>query len=116
LLTVKKSKNKELQLIDAADILAVTIGLEILKVVQGPISTEVDTRLSYGTKASIAKAHKIIKLYNDAGIANNRILIKLASTWEGICAAEVLEKEGRDFEAPEEPEVKSATDIYNYYK
>lgn len=90
----KQSENKAQQLIDAGDMLAVTIGLEILKVVPGRISTEVDARLSYDTEASITKARKLIKLYNDAGITNERILIKLAATWEGICAAKVLEKEG----------------------
>ena len=70
------------------------IGLEILKLVPGRISTEVDARLSYDTEASIAKAKRLIKLYNDAGISNDRILIKLASTWQGIRAAEQLEKEG----------------------
>ncbi len=82
------------QLVDASDMLAVTIGLEVLKVVPGRISTEVDARLSYDTQASVAKARKLIKLYNEAGISNERILIKLAATWEGIRAAEILEKEG----------------------
>ena len=90
----KQSNNKDQQLTDSGDMLAVTIGLEILKVVPGRISTEVDARLSFDTQASIAKARKLIKLYNDAGIANDRILIKIASTWEGIRASEVLEKEG----------------------
>ncbi|PKG37473.1 transaldolase [Psychromonas sp. Urea-02u-13] len=90
----KQSDNGKQQLTDAADMLTVIIGLEILKVVPGRISTEVDARLSYDTEASIVKARKLIKLYNDAGIANNRILIKLASTWQGIRAAEILEKEG----------------------
>lgn len=90
----KQSNNGKQQLTDAADMLTVIIGLEILKVVPGRISTEVDARLSYDTEASIVKARKLIKLYNDAGITNNRILIKLASTWQGIRAAEILEKEG----------------------
>ncbi|STI83414.1 transaldolase B [Escherichia coli] len=64
------------------------------ELVPGRISTEVDARLSYDTEASIAKAKRLIKLYNDAGISNDRILIKLASTWQGIRAAEQLEKEG----------------------
>jgi transaldolase len=80
--------------VDATDKLAVNIGLEILKLIPGRISTEVDARLSYDTDASIAKAKRLIKLYNDAGISNDRILIKLASTWQGIRAAEQLEKEG----------------------
>ncbi|XBS70493.1 transaldolase [Acerihabitans sp. KWT182] len=78
----------------ATDKLAVNIGIEILKLVPGRVSTEVDARLSYDTDASIAKAKRLIKLYNDAGIDNDRILIKLASTWQGIRAAEALEKAG----------------------
>ncbi|MBD8513615.1 transaldolase [Photobacterium sp. CAU 1568] len=152
-----QSNDKAQQIQDAGDKLAVNIGKEILNVVPGRISTEVDARLSYDTQASVAKAHKLIKMYNDAGISNDRILIKLASTWEGIRAAEVLEKEGincnltllfsfaqaracaeagvflispfvgrimdwykakegRDFEASEDPGVLSVTAIYNYYK
>lgn len=79
---------------DAGDILAVAIGCEILKIVPGKISTEVDARLSFDTQASIAKAHRLIELYEQAGISKDRVLIKLASTWEGIKAAEVLQKEG----------------------
>ncbi|QWA10176.1 transaldolase [Sodalis ligni] len=78
----------------ATDKLAVNIGVEILKLVPGRVSTEVDARLSYDTEASVAKAKRLIKLYNDAGIGNDRILIKLASTWQGIRAAEQLEKAG----------------------
>ncbi|MBA3935659.1 transaldolase, partial [Shigella sonnei] len=89
-----QSDKREQQVVDATDKLAVNIGLEILKLIPGRISTEVDARLSYDTKASVAKAKHLIKLYNDAGISNDRILIKLASTWQGICAAEQLEKEG----------------------
>lgn len=88
-----QSDDKAQQLIDAEDKLAVNIGLEILKVVKGRISTEVDARLSYDTQATIEKARKLIRLYNEAGISNDRILIKIASTWQGIKAAEVLEKE-----------------------
>lgn len=90
----EQSSNKEQQIIDAADKLSVLIGLEILKIIPGRISTEVDARLSFDTDKSIDKAHKLIKMYNDAGISNDRILIKLASTWEGIKAAEQLEKSG----------------------
>ena len=90
----QQSSNKEEQIQYASDKLAVNIGLEILKLIPGRISTEVDARLSYDTEASIAKARSLIKLYNDAGISNDRILIKLASTWQGIRAAEQLEKEG----------------------
>ena len=89
-----QSADKAQQLIDAEDKLAVNIGLEILKIVPGRISTEVDARLSYDTQATIEKARKLIALYNAAGISNNRILIKIASTWQGIRAAEILEKEG----------------------
>lgn len=89
-----QSNNVEQQIIDAGDKLAVIIGLEILKIVPGRISTEVDARLSYDREASLLKARKLIKLYNDSGISNDRVLIKLASTWEGIQAAAELEKEG----------------------
>ena len=89
-----QSTDKAQQLIDAEDKLAVNIGLEILKIVPGRISTEVDARLSYDTQATVEKARKLIALYNAAGISNDRILIKIASTWQGIRAAEILEKEG----------------------
>lgn len=78
----------------AVDKTAVAIGTEILKLVPGLVSTEVDARLSYDTEATIAKAHRLIELYEQAGIGKDRILIKIASTWEGIKAAEQLEKEG----------------------
>ncbi|WP_257797629.1 transaldolase [Aggregatibacter actinomycetemcomitans] len=90
----QKSQDKSQQLIDAEDKLAVKIGLEILKLVPGRVSTEVDARLSYDTQATVAKARKLIALYEAAGINKNRILIKIASTWQGIRAAEILEKEG----------------------
>ncbi|WP_105888149.1 transaldolase [Haemophilus influenzae] len=89
-----QSNDKAQQLIDAEDKLAVNIGLEILKIVPGRISTEVDARLSYNTQATVEKARKLIALYNAAGVSNDRILIKIASTWQGIRAAEILEKEG----------------------
>ncbi len=89
-----QSGDKTQQVQDACDMLSVNIGKEILTTIPGRISTEVDARLSYDTQASVQKAHQLIKMYNDAGIANERILIKLASTWEGIRAAEILEKEG----------------------
>ena len=152
-----QSNNKAQQIQDTCDMLAVNIGKEILNVVPGRISTEVDARLSFDTEGSVIKARHLIKLYNDAGISNDRILIKLASTWEGIRAAEILEKEGincnltllfsfaqaracaeagvflispfvgrimdwykakegRSFEAQEDPGVISVTNIYNYYK
>jgi transaldolase len=90
--TVKANASKPMpQIIDH---LLVAFGTEILKIIPGRVSTEVDARLSFDTKASIAKGHEIIKLYEDAGISRDRILIKLASTWEGVRAAEVLQKEG----------------------
>ncbi len=76
------------------DRLLVLFGLEILKIVPGRVSTEVDARLSFDTEATVAKARHLIKLYAAEGIAKERILIKIASTWEGIKAAEILEKEG----------------------
>ena len=76
-----------------ADRFAVAIGREILDIVPGKVSTEVDARLSFDTEASIERARRLIGFYADAGIERDRILIKLASTWEGIRAAEVLEKE-----------------------
>lgn len=88
------SSDADQQIADTCDRLAVNIGKEILNVIPGRISTEVDARLSYDTDASVAKARKLISMYNEAGISNDRILIKLASTWEGIRAAEILEKEG----------------------
>jgi len=78
---------------EALDELCVVFGKEILKLIPGRVSTEVDARLSFDTDATIAKAKKIIAKYNQAGISNDRVLIKIASTWEGIKAAEVLEKE-----------------------
>ncbi|GAL12114.1 transaldolase [Vibrio astriarenae] len=152
-----QSNDKAQQVQDTCDMLAVNIGKEILKTIPGRISTEVDARLSYDTEGSVAKARQLVKMYNDAGVTNDRILIKLASTWEGIRAAEILEKEGincnltllfsfaqaracaeagvflispfvgrimdwykakegREFEAQEDPGVISVTDIYNYYK
>ena len=89
-----QSSDKAQQIIDAGDKLSVLIGSEIVNIVPGRISTEVDARLSFDTQASIEKAHKLIGLYAEAGVTKDRILIKLASTWEGIRAAEVLEKEG----------------------
>lgn len=79
---------------EAIDELFVAFGLRILEIVPGRVSTEVDARLSYDTEATIAKARKLIGLYERAGIRRDRVLIKIASTWEGIRAAEVLEKEG----------------------
>ena len=77
-----------------SDKLAVSIGCEILKLIPGRISTEVDARLSFDTQASLQRARRLIAFYEDADIGRERVLIKLASTWEGIRAAEILEKEG----------------------
>ena len=79
---------------DASDRLAVAIGGEILKLIPGRVSTEVDARLSFDTEATVAKAHRLVELYGAAGIGRERLLIKIASTWEGIRAAERLEREG----------------------
>jgi len=84
----------EEQVENAADKLAVAVGLEILNHIPGRISTEVDASLSFNIDKMVAKGKKLIKLYNDAGVTNDRVLIKLASTWEGIKAGEILEKEG----------------------
>jgi transaldolase len=79
---------------EALDEISVTFGKEILRIVPGRVSTEVDARLSYDTEATIAKARKLIGLYEHAGVGRERVLIKIASTWEGIRAAERLEQEG----------------------
>jgi transaldolase len=76
------------------DRLLVLFGLEILKIVPGRVSTEVDARLSFDRDGTLAKAREIIALYEKSGISRDRILIKIASTWEGIKAAEALEREG----------------------
>ncbi|MBK1880366.1 transaldolase [Pelagicoccus mobilis] len=139
------------------DELLVRFGIEILNIVPGRVSTEVDARLSFDTESTIAKAREIIALYEKKGISRDRILIKIASTWEGINAAAELEKEGihcnltllfsmaqaihcaesnvtlispfvgrimdwfkakegRSFEAAEDPGVLSVQGIYDYYK
>jgi transaldolase len=82
------------QLTNCTDRFAVDLGVEILGIIPGRISTEVDARLSFNTVASIERAKKLIGMYEQAGLGRERILIKLASTWEGICAAGQLEKEG----------------------
>lgn len=89
-----KSHSREQQLVDAGDHLAVAVGRKILELVPGRVSTEVDARLSFDTDASIAKAERLIGLYEDAGIKRDRVLIKLASTWEGVRAARELERRG----------------------
>ncbi len=78
----------------AMDRLAVNFGIELLKIVPGKVSTEVDANLSFDTDASVAKARRIMAMYEEAGIPKDRVLIKIASTWEGIKAGEILEKEG----------------------
>ena len=88
----RQSSNE--QLADCMDRLAVGFGEKILEQIPGRVSTEVDARLSFDTDASIAKARHLINLYEQAGIGRERVLIKMASTWEGIRAAETLEKEG----------------------
>ncbi|HEY6773153.1 MAG TPA: transaldolase [Oxalicibacterium sp.] len=76
------------------DRLLIAFGQEILKVIPGRVSTETDARLSFDTEGTIAKGRELIRLYEEAGIARGRVLIKIASTWEGIRAAQVLEAEG----------------------
>ncbi|MDD4880291.1 MAG: transaldolase [Gallionellaceae bacterium] len=82
------------RLTDALDKLAVNAGVEILKLVPDRVSTEADARLSFDTAATVAKARRLIGLYEAAGIDRKRVLIKIASTWEGIRAGEILEREG----------------------
>jgi len=89
-----QTEDKQAQVSLAADKLSVLIGLEILTIVPGRISTEVDARLSFDKEQSIIKARSLIQMYKEAGISKDRILIKLAATWEGIQAAKQLEQEG----------------------
>ncbi len=90
----RANRAPEQQLAGATAKLAVILGTEILKHVPGRVSTEVDARLSFGTQATLAKARELVALYQEAGVPRERILIKIASTWEGIQAARVLESEG----------------------
>lgn len=90
----KQGKSSQDELSCVMDKIFVNFGLEILKIIPGRVSTEVDARLSFDVEGSIAKARLLISLYEKAGISRDRILIKLASTWEGILAAKKLEKEG----------------------
>jgi transaldolase len=92
----KQSGSREAVIAAVADRLAVSFGTELTKIVPGRVSTEVDADLSFDTKASLDKARKIIAAYDERGVSRDRILIKLASTWEGIRAAEILQKEGID--------------------
>lgn len=91
---VAQGGDSQQQLADAGDKFAVAIGQEILSIIPGKVSTEVDARLSFNTTATIDKAHRLIDMYEQNNISRERILIKIASTWEGIKAAEQLEKEG----------------------
>ena len=86
--------NRTLEVGEIVDRVLIRFGLEILKIVPGRVSTEVDARLSFDTEATITKARELIALYAGAGIDKSRVLIKIAATWEGIQAATVLEKEG----------------------
>lgn len=88
------SNSAEQQLSNCCDKLAVAMGCEILKIIPGRVSTEVDARLSFDTAATIERAKHLIDLYQQEGIGSERILIKIATTWEGIRAAEALEKDG----------------------
>ncbi|CAM7094748.1 TPA: transaldolase [Escherichia coli] len=125
----KNGKTQEQQVVAACDKLAVNFGAEILKIVPGRVSTEVDARLSFDKEKSIEKARHLVDLYQQQGVEKSRILIKLASTWEGIRAAEELEKEGINCNltllfsfaqaracVEEDPGVKSVRNIYDYYK
>lgn len=91
---IKEAVAEADSLADAMDRIAVRFGIEILSVIPGRVSTEVDARLSFDTQASIDKAHRLMELYEQQGIKRDRILIKLASTWEGIQAGKHLETEG----------------------
>jgi transaldolase len=145
------------QIEDICDHLLVQFGTDILQIVPGRVSTETDARLSFDVEGSINKARRLIKLYEDKKIPRERVLIKIASTWEGLLAAEKLQKEGircnltlmfslvqavraaeakvqlispfvgriydwykahekRDYTGPEDPGVRSVTEIYAYYK
>ena len=86
--------SRDLLVKEAIDQVSVLFGKEILGIISGRVSTEVDARLSFDVEATVTKARKLIKLYENHGINKERILIKIASTWEGIKAAEILEKEG----------------------
>ncbi|OHV07703.1 transaldolase [Kushneria phosphatilytica] len=89
-----EGQSREARLEHAVDRLSVVVGTEITKLVPGRVSTEVASKLSFDQQASIDKARKLVELYEKADVSRDRILIKLASTWEGIRAAEILQKEG----------------------
>ncbi|PCJ37607.1 MAG: transaldolase [Cellvibrionales bacterium] len=88
------SSNSSDPMANACDQVAVRFGCEILKLIPGVISTEVDARLSFDTKATILRAHKLIDLYQQQGVEKDRVLIKIAATWEGIQAAKALQNKG----------------------
>lgn len=91
---MRRSNRRAEQTAAILDKLAVNFGTEITQIVPGRVSTEVDARLSFDTEGSVSKAHELIGLYAEQGVDKERVLIKLASTWEGIRAAELLEREG----------------------
>ena len=93
-ITVTKKSNSSNLLSDCMDELAIRIGREILQVVPGRVSTEIDARLSFDTAATVERGKQLVERYQQAGIDTDRILLKIASTWEGIKAAEHLEKQG----------------------
>ncbi len=90
----KSASGKETQVVKAIDKLFVSFGVEILKIVPRFVSTEVDARLSFDTDKTVERARELVALYADADIGKDRVLLKIASTWEGIQAAKILEKEG----------------------
>lgn len=90
----QQSNSRQQQVIDASDYLSVLVGKKLLSLIPGRNSTEVDARLSFNTEATVDKARRLIELYQNEGIDSSRVLIKIASTWEGIRAAEILEREG----------------------
>lgn len=90
----KQFSGQQTQLDASIDYLSVAIGAQILNVIPGRMSTEVDARLSFDTQGTVERAKRIMDMYNQRGISNDRILIKIASTWEGIKAGEILEKQG----------------------
>lgn len=154
----KSASSKEARVIKAIDKLFVNFGFEILKIVPRFVSTEVDARLSFDTEKTVERARELVALYADVGIGKDRVLLKIASTWEGVQAAKILRKEGihcnmtllfgfcqavacaqqqvylispfvgrildwykskepeGDFNAEDDPGVKSVRRIYNYYK
>ncbi len=91
---LRETKAAEHNIAAACDHFAVSVGREILQIIPGRISTEVDARLSFDTDATVSKAHDLIARYQQQGIGTERVLIKIAATWEGIRAAEILEREG----------------------